>query len=80
MSGFRVNGASLSMHQDRQWEAADPSMPLYDTKIGSDKDAATVKTLETFFEFVASAMYVSQISGLHLKSSICKWKSRQGCA
>lgn len=28
MSGFRVNGASLSMHQDLQWEAADPSMPL----------------------------------------------------
>lgn len=41
MSGFRVNGASLSMHQDLQWEAADPSVPLQDENFGTDNDAAT---------------------------------------
>lgn len=28
MSGFNVNGASLTINQDLQWEAAGPAMPL----------------------------------------------------
>lgn len=43
MSGFRVNGSSLSIHQDLQREAAVPAMPLEENSLDAKSDPATEK-------------------------------------